>query len=61
MQHQHHSLVYLFLQTVMVNIGSYLMINYDKVLGAALTFLTICYYVWKWRHEYLKSKKGEEK
>lgn len=58
--HHHYNLIWLAVQTALVNTGSYILMNYDKVLGAGLTFLTICYYIWKWRQEYLKSKKVEK-
>lgn len=39
-----------------VNVGNFLLHNYDKVLGSILTIFSLCYYAWKWRQEYKKAK-----
>lgn len=46
-----------FLLMVSLNIVNFLTHNYDKISGSILTTLSILYLIWKWRTEYVKSKK----
>lgn len=39
-----------------LNLGNFILHNYDKLLGSMLTLISIGYMIWKWRNEYKRSK-----
>lgn len=43
---------------ITLNIGAYLISDYDKILGALFTALSIVYVCFKLWHEFLKPKKN---
>jgi hypothetical protein len=55
--HHHEGLGIIFLKVSAHNIGIYLIANYDKILGAIFTCISILYISWKWWNEYKNKKK----
>lgn len=49
-------LAIIILKYTMLNIGAYFLANYDKLLGAVFTILSIVYVSFKLWHDYLKKK-----
>lgn len=49
-------LTFLVVKFSLANVGSYLLFNYDKVLGAVFTLLSIIYVSFKIWNEFLKPK-----
>jgi len=49
---------FLVLKWTLLNAGAYFLANYDKVLGAIFTCLSIVYVCFRLWNEYLKPKKG---
>lgn len=50
-------LTFLVVKWTFLNVGAYFLSNYDKVLGAIFTCLSIIYVCFKLWNEYLKPKK----
>lgn len=45
-----------FILLTLLNVGNFILQNFDKIAGSTLTCLSIGYLVWKWRYEYIKYK-----
>jgi hypothetical protein len=58
MAHHHNpGLATIFFKVSLHNIGIYVVANYDKILGAIFTLISILYISWKWWNEYKNKKK----
>ena len=55
-QHKLNKLIDL-IDSPMLLLGSYTLSQYKDILGIIATIITVLYTLYKWRSEYLKSKK----
>jgi hypothetical protein len=55
------ALILIVIKYITLNVGAYIISDYDKILGALFTALSIVYVCFKLWNEFLKPKKNENK